>query len=64
MNREDTEQLKHFERRLQRRPGLGEHLRRQNNRNKPRLKVLVHATCYVLLAAAVVSIIYHLLVFP
>src|SRR5919112_3868456 len=62
LNREDTEQLKHFERRLQRRPGLGEHLRRQSNRSKPRLRALVHATWYVLLAAAVVSTIYHLLV--
>jgi hypothetical protein len=35
-SREDTEQLKNFERLLQRRPGLGEHLRRQNTRSKPR----------------------------
>jgi hypothetical protein len=62
LNSEDTEQLKNFERRLQRRPGLEAHLRRQNNRTKPWLKVLVHATWYVLLAAAVVSTIYHLLV--
>ena len=61
-NSEDTEQLKQFERRLQQRPGLGEHLRLQNNRSKPELRVLVHATWYVLLAAAVVSTIYHLLV--
>jgi hypothetical protein len=62
LNREDTEQLEQFERRLQRRPGLEAHLRLQNNRCKPWLRGLVHATWYVLLAAAVVSTIYHLLV--
>ena len=62
MNREDTEQLKQFERQLERRPGLGEHLGLRNNSSKPLLRTFVHATWYVLLAAAVVSTIYHLLV--
>jgi hypothetical protein len=55
LNSEDTEQLKQFERRLQRRPGLGEHLGLRNNSSKPwLLRAFVHATWYVLLAAAVV----------
>ena len=62
MNREDTEQLKQFERRLQRRLRLGERLRLLYNSSKPELRVFVHATWFVLLAAAVVSTIYHLLV--
>jgi hypothetical protein len=62
LNREDTEQLKQFERRLQRRLGLREHLRLLYNGSKPEFRVLVHATWFVLLAAAVVSTIYHLLV--
>lgn len=62
MNREESEQLKQFERRLQRRLGLGERVRLWYNSSKPELRVLVHATWYVLLAAAVVSTIYHVLV--
>lgn len=62
MNREESEQLKQFERRLERRLGLGERLRLRYNSGKPELRVLVNATWYVLLAAAVVSAIYHLLV--
>jgi hypothetical protein len=62
LNSEDAERLEQFERRIQRRPGLGKHWRRQNNRSKLRLRVLVHATWYVLLAAAGVSTIYYLLV--
>ena len=62
MNREDSEELKQFERRLDRRLGLKKRLRLRYNRSKPELRVLVHATWYVLLAAAVVSTIYHLLV--
>ena len=60
MNREDTEQLKQFERRLQRRLGLGERLRLLYNSSKPELRVLVYATWFVLLEAAVVSTIYYL----
>jgi hypothetical protein len=62
LNSEDTEQLKQFQRRLERRPGLGAHLRLRNNSSRPWLRAFVHATWYVLLAAAVVSTIYHLLV--
>jgi hypothetical protein len=63
LNSEDTEQLKQFQRRLEGRPGLGEHLRLQNNSSKPwLLRAFVPATWYVLLAAAAVSTIYHLLV--
>ena len=62
MNSEDAERLEQFERRLQRRLGLGERLRLLYNSSKPELRVFVHATWFVLLAAAVVSTIYHLLV--
>jgi hypothetical protein len=62
LNSEDTEQLKQFERRLERRLGLGKRLRLRCNSSKPELRILVYATWYVLLAAAVVSTIYHLLV--
>ena len=62
LNREESEQLKQFERRLEGRLGLGERLRLQYNSSKLELRVLLHATWYVLLAAAVVSTIYHLLV--
>ena len=62
MNREESEQLKQFERRLERRLGLGERLRIRYNSSKPELRLLLYATWYVLLAAAVVSTIYHLLV--
>ena len=64
MNREEeSEQLKHFEKRLERHLGLGEHLRLLYISSKPELRVLVYATWYVLLAAAVVSTIYYLLAF-
>jgi hypothetical protein len=62
LNWEESEQLKQLERRLERRPRLGEYLQLQNHRSKPRLRVFLHATWYVLLVAAVVSIIYYLLV--
>jgi hypothetical protein len=62
LNREESEQLQQFERRLERRLGLGKRLRLRYNSSKLELRVLVHATWYVLLAAAVVSTIYHLLV--
>ena len=62
MNRADSEQLKQFERRLEGRLGLGERLRLRYNSSKLELRILLHATWYVLLAAAVVSTIYHLLV--
>ena len=62
LNGEESEQLEQFERPLERRPRAGELLRQWSNRSKPRLKVLLHATWYVLLAAAAVSTIYDLLV--
>ena len=62
LNREESEQLKQFERRLERRLGLKERLRLLYNSSKLELRILVYATWYVLLAAAVVSTIYHLLV--
>ena len=61
MDRTDSGQLKQFEKRLERRLGLRERWRLRYNYSKPWLRSSLYAICYVLLAAAAASTIYHLL---
>ena len=61
MDRADSEQLKQFEKSLERRLGLRERWRLRYNCSKPWLRSSLYAVMYVLLAAAAARAVYHLL---
>jgi hypothetical protein len=57
---EESERLKQFEQRLERRLAGGARRRYQQNRRNQWIRVVLYALWYALLACATASTIYHL----